>query len=95
MKIKTTVYVNDEEYDVTFDAVNLTIGDGGEGPYEFWGQKGRDSYPVLEDFDIDELRVYDEDGREVPCSLQLEEDIMEAIKDDLSIYEEIMTKEHI
>jgi len=60
------IILDDEEFDVAFDAVNCFISNDGIGGYEFHGQRGFDhGRDFVEEFGIENLVVRSEEGNQV------------------------------
>lgn len=79
------IVLEDESFDVTFDAVDCFISNDGIGAYEYFGYKGNDrGRDFVEDFGIEKLVVRSEEGNEVT-----DPDIIQKVRDAVERSEEI------
>lgn len=64
--LQVSIVIDDEEFSVTFDAVDCITSNDGIGAYEFHGQKGVDhGRDYVESYTIQNLRIINEEGRPV------------------------------
>ena len=79
------VTVEDEEFDVEFDALDCFISNDGIGGYECHGYRGFDSgQDYVEDFTLANLKVRSEEGNEVTDS-----DLLDKIRKEIGSSVEI------
>ena len=65
-----------------YKITRITIGDGGIGSYEFWGARGYDSYPVVDEIDVE---VYDKEHNLL--AEVVSDSILDMLYDSIDVYE--------
>lgn len=90
VKVNTTIDIDGIEYDVSFYATKIDIGNDGIGGYEFWGSKGFDrGHDYIEDFTIVNMKVRDEAGNLLELGKDVLYKIERLIEQDDTVYEKI------